>query len=175
MNTDTLDELSAFGTSTDTDAATRAVTDFVERNPVPAVLAAAAAGAALMALVSLMTRREPDPLAPVSLVSSRGLDYESLKQQIADLADRVGKAAPVDAAKQRVEQAGGAIADGWGTLREQALDALGRFEPQANAAVKVARENPVLTALVVGAVGALLGSQMLGKPAETAPDADARV
>lgn len=171
MNTDTLDELSAFGYPNDTAAAGRAVTDFVERNPVQAMLAAAAAGAALMALASLMTRREPDPLAPVPLVSSRGLDLESLKQQISDLADRLGKAAPVDAAKQRVEQAGEAISDGWSTLRDQAFDALDRFEPQASAALKVARENPVWTALVVGAAGALVGSQLLGKTADAASDA----
>ena len=168
MNTDSLDELAAFGHTTETESARRAVTDLVERNPVPAVLAAAAAGAALMALASMMTRRAPDPLAPVPLVGSRGLDYESLKQQIADLADRLGRATPVDAAKQRVEQAGDAISDGWSTLRHQALDALGRFEPQATAAVKVARENPVLTALVVGVVGALVGSQLLGDKADAA-------
>ena len=172
MSTDTLDELSAFGHRTDTAEAGRVVTDFVERNPVPAMLAAAAAGAALMALASLMTRREPHPLAPVPLVSPRGLDYESLKRQIADIADRLGKAVPVDAAKQRAEQAGDAIAGGWDTLRDQALDALGRFEPQAAAAAKVARENPVWTALVVGAVGALVGSQLLGgKPGDAASDA----
>ena len=173
MNTDTLDELSAFGPTTDTETAHDAVANFVERNPVPAVLAAAAVGAALMALAALMTRRTPDPLAPVPLTSSRGLDYESLRQQIADLADRLGRTTPVDAAKQRVEQAGDAISEGWSTLREQALDALGRFEPQASAAVKVARENPVVTALVVGALGALVGSQFLGgKPAEAAQERD---
>ncbi len=175
MNTDSFDELAAFGQTTDTEAANHTLTDFVERNPFPAVLAAAAAGAGLMALASLMMRREPDPLAPVPLVSSRGLDYESLRQQIADLVDRLGQATPVDAAKHRVEQAGDAIADGWGSLRDQALDALGRFEPQASAAAKVARENPLLTALVVGAVGALVGSQMLGgKTDETARATAAR-
>ena len=167
MDTDTLDELAAFGQATDTEATRRAVTDLAERNPVVAVLAAAAAGAALM------TRRAPDPLAPVPLVSSRGLDFESLRQQIADLADRLGRVTPVDAAKQRVEQAGDAISDGWSTLRDQAFDVLGSLEPQASAAVKVARDNPVLTALVVGAVGALVGSQLFtGKPAAALQDTD---
>lgn len=173
MDTDTLDELAAFGQATDTEATRRAVTDLAERNPVVAVLAAAAAGAALMALAALMTRRAPDPLAPVPLVSSRGLDFESLRQQIADLADRLGRVTPVDAAKQRVEQAGDAISDGWSTLRDQAFDVLGSLEPQASAAVKVARDNPVLTALVVGAVGALVGSQLFtGKPAAALQDTD---
>jgi len=176
----TLDELAAFGAHTEPGDATRALTDLVERNPIPAVLAAAAAGAGLMALVAMMGRRDPGPLAPVPLVSPRVIDYEGLKQQIADLADRVSRAVPVDAAKQRVDNASDAVADGWATVRDQALDALGKFEPQASAAIKVARENPVWTALIVGAVGALVGSQMLGggKPAAQAepqsdPSADA--
>ncbi len=180
MNTDTLDELAALGDSSEPRAtAARALTDMVERNPMPAVLAAAAAGAGLMALVALLARHDPDPLAPVPLVASRGIDYAALKQQIADLADRVTRAVPVDAAKQRVEHAGDALADSWGSVREQALKALDRFEPQASAAIKAARENPVWTALIVGAVGALVGSQILGgRPAAPAepqsdPSADA--
>jgi hypothetical protein len=179
---ETLDELAAFGHAPAGEETARALTDLVERNPIPAVLAAAAAGAGLMALLALMGRRDPEPRASMPVVTplvSRGIDYDALKQQIADLADRVGRAVPVDAARQRVETAGDAISEGWSTVRDQALDALGKFEPQATAAIKVARENPVWTALVVGAVGALLGSQMLGgKPGASAepqsdPSADA--
>ena len=171
---DTLDELAAFGHPAEPPGSSRALAGLVERNPVPAVLAAAAAGAGLMALVSLMARREPEPLAPVPTVTSRGIDYDALKQQIADLAERITRAMPVDATKQRVEDAGDAIADVWSTVRDQAHDALGRFEPQASAAIKAARENPVWTALIVGAVGALVGSQMLGgnPAAPTKPQSD---
>ncbi|MES2100317.1 MAG: hypothetical protein V4569_10895 [Pseudomonadota bacterium] len=176
--TDPLDELAAFGDPADATASTGALTDLVARNPVPAVLAAAAAGAGLMALVSLLARRDPAPRAPLPTltptVTPRGLDYEALKQQIADLADRVSRTVPVDAAKQRAEQAGDVLADGWNTVRDQALDALGRFEPQASAAIKAARANPVWSALIVGAVGALVASQMLGgkPPASTEPQSD---
>ena len=148
-------------------ATTDDLDELVAHNPMPAVLvAAAAAGATLMALLSMMTRRDPGPLAPVPLVTPRTLDYETLKRQIADLVDRIAKAGPVDAARQRVERAGDAVADGWGTVRGQARDALDRLEPQASAAIKVAREHPVWTALIVGAAGALLGSQWLGGRAE---------
>ncbi|MES3013948.1 MAG: hypothetical protein V4750_09510 [Pseudomonadota bacterium] len=163
MNTDTLDELAAFGDASVPRTPAHSFADLVERNPMPAVLAAAAAGAGLMALVALMARRDPDPLAPVPLGASRGIDYDALKRQIADLADRLKHAAPVDAAKHRAEHAGASIADGWSTVRDQALEALDRFEPQASAAIKAARENPVWTALIVGAIGALVGSQLLGK------------
>ena len=168
MNQDTLDELAAFGHPDEATVSARTLTELVERNPMPAVLAAAAAGAGLMALVTLMARREPDPLAAMPLVSPRAFDYDALKRQVADLADRLSKAAPVDTARQQVEQASGALADGWSAVREQALDLLNRFEPQAGAAVKVARDNPLWTALVVGAVGALVGSQLLGKSREAA-------
>lgn len=176
MNTDTLDELAALGDGSEPRATpARAFTDLVEHNPVPAVLAAAAAGAGLMALVSLMARRDPDPRAPAPTITPtitpRSIDYEALKQQIADLADRVTRAVPVDAAKQRVEHVGDALADGWSTVRDQALDALGRFEPQASAAIKAARANPVWSALIVGAVGALIASQMLGKATDEPADA----
>lgn len=169
--TDTPDVLAAFGHPADPIATTRALTDLVERNPLPAMLAAAAAGAGLMALVSLMARRDPEAISPVSSATPRGIDYAALKQQIADLADRVTRALPVDAAKQRVEHAGDAIADGWSAVRDQALDAIGRFEPQASAAMKTARENPVWSALIVGAVGALIASQMLGHSTDDAAGA----
>ena len=183
---ETFDELAGFGHATEPALSARALTDLVERNPIPAVLAAAAAGAGLMALVTLMARRDSEPFdakpakPAVPTTTTRANDFDGLKQQIADLVDRLSKTAPVDAAKQRAERAGDAIADGWGAVRDQALDALDRFEPQASAAIKVARENPVWTALIVGAVGALVGSQMLGgtKPTgatetQSDPSADA--
>ena len=169
--TDPFDELGAFGHPAEPAAATAPLTDLVERNPVPAVLAAAAVGAGLMALLAVMARRDSGPLAPVPTVAPRGIDFDALKRQIADLADRVTRAMPVDTAKERVEHVGDAIADGWSTVRDQALDALGRFEPQASAAIKVAREHPVWSALIVGAVGALIASQMLGRSSD-GPAAD---
>ena len=186
LNLKTFDELAGFGHATEPALSARALTDLVERNPIPAVLAAAAAGAGLMALVTLMARRDSEPFdakpakPAVPTTTTRANDFDGLKQQIADLVDRLSKTAPVDAAKQRAERAGDAIADGWGAVRDQALNALDRFEPQASAAIKVARENPVWTALIVGAVGALVGSQMLGgtKPTgatetQSDPSADA--
>ncbi len=147
---------------------------YVSRNPVQSALGAAAAGAGLMALLALMARNDPpDPKAPVPTITSRGFDYESLKNQIADLADRVSRAVPTDEARQRVGDAGDAIADGWSHLREQTISALGRFEPEASAAIKAARENPVWTALIVGAVSALIGAKVLGKPAATEAEAPA--
>lgn len=140
------------------------ISDLVVRNPVPAALIAAATGAGLMALLGLMSRSsDPYPPTTIPVGRGRGLDYDALKQQISDLADRIGKSFPTDAAKQRVEDSTDALADTWSGVRDQALDVLGKLQPQATAAVKMARENPLWTAVVMGAVGALLGSQLLGK------------
>ena len=148
--------------------------DYVNRKPVQAALGAAAAGAGLMALLALLARDDTlDPRKPLSTASSRGLDYQSLKNQLADLADRVSRSVPTGEAKQRVGDAGDAIAEGWSHFREQTANALGRFEPEASAAIRVARDNPVWTAVIVGAVSALVGAQMLGKTPAADADADA--
>lgn len=144
------------------------LSDLVVRNPLPSALVAAATGAGLMALLALMSRSdEPYPRHTIPTRNVRGLDVDGLKQQIADLADRIGKAIPRDEARQRVDDAGDALASTWNGVRDQAMDVIGKLQPQATAAVKMARENPMWTAVVMGAVGALLGSQLLGGKGET--------
>ena len=143
------------------------LSDMVVRNPVPAALIAAATGAGLMALLGMMGRSStPYPPTSIPVGSTRGLDYDTLKKQIADLADRLGNVIPTDQAKQRVGDATDAIADTWSGVRDQAMDVIGKFQPQATAAVKMARENPLWTAVVMGALGALIGSQLLGKSSD---------
>ena len=170
------DPLSTFSSHRDLPASgpapAQALADFLDRNPLQAVLTAAAAGAGVMALLSLMSRQDADqapvPRAPTATATTRGLDFSALMQQIADLTDRLGEAVPTDSAKQQLGKACDAIAEGWGSLRQHALDVvapLSRFEPQATAALKAARENPVWTALLVGALGAVLGSQLM-RPAD---------
>ncbi len=177
MSPEIPDAVSAMATATADDVVGRISTSFatyVNRNPVQSALGAAAAGAGLMALLTLMVREDtPDPKAPIPTVGSRGLDYESLKNQIADLAARISRAVPTGEARQRVGDAGDAIADGWSHLRDQTISALGRFEPEASAAIRAARENPMWTALIVGAVGALVGAQVLGKSASDSTKEDA--
>jgi hypothetical protein len=183
------DPLAAFSSHRDDETtsapampASQVLAEMVEHNPMSTVLVAAAAGAGLMALLSLMgrggplpTESAPTPPRPISLAPSRGFDLSALKQQIAELTERIASAAPSPgAAKKQLGDATDAIADGWGSLRQHALEAvapLSRFEPQATAAMKAARENPVWTALVVGALGALLGSQLIGSSKDESADA----
>lgn len=175
MSQDTFDPLAPFAAAAadlSAENAGRALADFVDRNPLPAVLAAAAAGAGLMALVALTARsdRPASPANAIPLAPTRAFDLDSLKQQIADLAERLGAALPAaSSARQHVDATADAIGAGWDAVRQQALDTvgkLGRFEPQATAAIRAARDNPVWTAVIVGALGALLGSQWLGHSAE---------
>lgn len=153
------------------DAAASAFDDLsglVVRNPVPSALVAATTGAGLMALLALMSRSDDAyPRHTIPTRNGRGIDVDGLKQQIADLADRIGKAIPRDEARQRVDDASDALASTWTGVRDQAMDVIGKLQPQATAAVKMARENPMWTAVVMGAVGALLGSQLLGGKGDT--------
>ncbi|MDP9043965.1 MAG: hypothetical protein M3O01_04085 [Pseudomonadota bacterium] len=143
------------------------LSEMVVRNPLPSALIAAATGAGLMALLAMMSRSsEPYPASVIPTRKLRGIDYDAIKQQIADLTDRIGKALPRDEAKQRASEASETLADTWKDVREQALDLIGQIQPQATAAVKLARDNPLWTAVIMGAAGALIGSQLLGGKAE---------
>ncbi len=162
------------GVATPQEVTTRSVTDLIERNPLPAALAAAAVGAGLMALVALLARQSSAPRVPEAIPTTRpGLDLEGLKQQIAELSSRLGESIPTAGARQRIDDAGDALAQGWGTVRDHAFDAfdrvLGPLEPQASAALKAVRQHPVWGAMIVGVIGALVGTQWLGKTTTEAP------
>ncbi len=183
--------------SLDLGAASRQLTDMVVANPVPSVLAAAATGAGLMALIALMARpnsRLPSlsaltAMAREHLPSTSSLpsvpdlpdapDLGSLKSQIADLLDRLGSAMPTKSdAKQKLQDAGDTAQSTWESVRDQAVSVIEQVQPQisaattaatkaasaaTNAATQVARDNPLWTAVVAGAVGTLIGAQFLGK------------
>lgn len=188
--------------SVDVDEAAHKLTDLVVDNPMPSVLAAAATGAALMALVALVAMPKtrglsklsvpkvslpdvsmPDVSMPkmpkvsmpdVSLPkmpsgsSLPDVDFASLKDQVVDLVQRVADAFPSKRqAKRTLQDAQDTVQDSvqstWNSVRDQASDMMDQVQPQFVAATKVARDNPLWAALIVGALGTLLGSQLLGK------------
>lgn len=185
----TADSTSTQTISIDFDDATRQLTDLVVENPMPSVLAAAATGAALMALAALVARPKsrrsklsmpdvsmpdvsmPDisiPKMPKSAPSLPDLDIASLKDHVVDLVQRVSDAFPSKReARRQFQNAQDTVTDGvqstWNTVRDQAADMIDQVQPQLAAATKVARDNPLWSALIVGALGTLLGSQLLGK------------
>ncbi len=180
----------------------RQLTDLVVENPMPSVLAAAATGAALMALAALVAKpksrlpKMPDvsmpdvsmpdismpdvsmpkmsmpkmsmPKMPSSTPSLPDVDFASLKDHVVDLVQRVSDAFPSKRqAKSQLQSAQDTVQDTvqstWNTVRDQASDMIDQVQPQLAAATKVARDNPLWAALIVGALGTLLGSQLLGR------------
>ncbi len=177
MSTETTTDTS----SLDIGAAGRQLTDLVVANPVPSVLAAAATGAGLMALVALMARpnarlpslSELQSMAKDAAPSSVDTpDVGSVRSQLADLLERVSSSLPTKSdAKQTLTGVGDSARDSalsaWDAVRDQAASVLDTVQPQlksaTTAATKVARENPLWSAVAAAVVGTLIGAQFLGK------------
>jgi ElaB/YqjD/DUF883 family membrane-anchored ribosome-binding protein len=140
------------------------ITEMVAANPVPAVLSAAAVGAGLMALIALMAkpsfRLPPMPQLPKAITD---VDLGSLKSQLADLIDKAKDAFPKKEVTEKAADASEAVQDSWQDVRDRASDLIDQVQPQLDAGIKVARDNPLWAALIVGAVGTALGAQFLGR------------
>jgi ElaB/YqjD/DUF883 family membrane-anchored ribosome-binding protein len=138
--------------------------DMVAANPVAAVLASAALGAGVIALLSLAGRDASIPSQIADKSKAVGNQaYSRLQAQISDLANLVAAALPSkDDAQRAASAASDRASDAWGEVRKQAQSVFDQASPQVRAATAIARENPIWVALAVGALGALLGSQMLG-------------
>ena len=146
MSTETTTDTGSFDIGT----AGRQLTDMVVANPVPSVLAAAATGAGLMALIALMAR--PGSRLP-SLSELRAMakdavpgsidkpDVGSLRGQLADLLERVSDALPSKSeAKSKIQNAGDAARDTAQSAREAARDAALSARDTARDAAQTARD-----------------------------------
>jgi len=142
-----------------------AVSTFARNDPTKAVLIAAAAGAALMGVLSLLVRaRRP--------ASAGARAMASIRDAALDLADRAHVAASdaIEATHQRasdaqqkvedIQQRASAVADSvtetWQNLREQAAPVIERLRPQIDAVATYAKEDPARAALGVATAGAVL-------------------
>ncbi len=126
-------------------SATEAVNDIVHAYPVAAVLTSAAIGAGLVALIAVAV-------------------LWAAHRPIADLGRKLTSHLPTPAeARRTTSDLGEKASDTWATVREQAQAALDQVAPKITAATELARANPLWVSVVMGAVGALLGSQMLGR------------
>ena len=163
--TDDADASSSVPTS-----ATEAVNDIVNAYPLAAVLTSAAVGAGLIALLSIAAREDRSGLAPVlrtvprSTRESAGDALDELRSQITDLGRKLSAALPSSSEARRTSaDLGEKASEAWSTVREQAQAALDQVAPKITAAADIARANPLWVSVVMGAVGALLGSQLLGR------------
>jgi ElaB/YqjD/DUF883 family membrane-anchored ribosome-binding protein len=147
-----------------------AAQDMVAGNPVAAVLASAAVGAGLVALLSLMGRDAsiPSQIVDKSKAASNRA-YSNLQAQISELAEMVAAVLPSKGDAQRAtNNVSDRASDAWSDVRKQAQSVIDQAAPQVRAATAIARENPMWLALGVGVLGALLGSQMLGPKKDSA-------
>lgn len=176
--------LDALGSSTEMPTtSTEMLNELVVAHPLSAVLASAAVGAGLMALLSLIARDDsPRVSSAMNGVgkqrdshaeryadrSSHAVDaaadhYADLKSQIGELAKKLAASLPSRSdADDAMNTASDKAAEVWNSVRKQADDVLGQLRPHMDATAEVARAHPVWTALAVGALGALLGSQITG-------------
>lgn len=150
--------------------ASEAVNDIVNAYPYAAVLTSAAIGAGLVALITMAARDDRASAAnvlrtvPRSTRETAGDALDELRAQIADLGRKLTANLPTPAEARRTSADLGAKAtDAWATVREQAHAALDQVAPKITAATELARANPLWVSVVMGAVGALLGSQLLGR------------
>ncbi len=160
-------------------SASEAVNDIVHAYPLAAVLTSAAVGAGLVALITLAARDSRSSVdnvlrtVPRSTRETAGDAMDELRAQIAELGRKLTSSLPTPADARRTSaDLGEKASDAWATVREQAHAALDQVAPKITAATELARANPLWVSVVMGAVGALLGSQLLGRgdAAETKPD-----
>ena len=150
--------------------------EFISERPMAAALASAAVGAGLVALLLLVTREDSSPRARVASGIDTATDgFASLRAQVADLASMLAASLPSRGdVSDAVDGASSAAQDRFATLREQTQEMIEKLRPYVGATADMARANPVWTAVAVGALGALLGSQLLGGgAAEEKPEATA--
>jgi ElaB/YqjD/DUF883 family membrane-anchored ribosome-binding protein len=127
------------------------VRDFITDRPVAATLASAAVGAGLVALLLFATRDNSGLKSAVSSKVDAAHDsFANLRAQVTDLASKVAATLPSR------EDASAAVESSKG----KAQDLMDRLRPYVGATSDLARAYPVWTSVAVGALGALLGSQM---------------
>lgn len=147
-----------------------AVSTFARDEPTKAMLIAAATGAGLMALVSLLARGDSRPTAPARSAMS------SIRDAALSLADRAHNAASgaldtlhsratgaIDTAHQRgndaardTDRLSDTMTSAWQSVRDRAEPLVDRVRPQLDAAASYARDEPAKTALGAAVVGAVL-------------------
>ncbi len=170
MNLDTTYQDSTDASSTLPTSATEAVSDIVNEYPLAAVLTSAAIGAGLIALISMAARDDrPSPsnvlrTVPRSTRETAGDAFDELRAQISELGRKLTTSLPTPSEARRTSaDLGEKASEAWSTVRDQAHAAIDQVAPKITAAADLARANPLWVSVVMGAVGALLGSQMLGR------------
>lgn len=155
----------------------------VAEHPMTSALMAAAAGAGMMALLSLTMRSgRSSSQVTAPAVTAPSLPDVATRNDLADLRDQVSRwlndisdAAPSRGdVKRNVEDATDSVVNTWNEVRDQATelaqrvksqvgDTADRLRPKLNAAVELAKDNPMWLGVAIAAIGALVGASALAK------------
>ncbi|MEO5883091.1 MAG: hypothetical protein ABIQ06_11805 [Caldimonas sp.] len=155
-----------------------AVSDYARNEPTKALLFAAAAGAGLMALLTLVARSSrPAPVATgrrtMAAIRDAAIDLADRAHSVAS--DAIGAthrraSSALDTAEQqsgeasqrleamhkRANDVADSVAETWANLREQAAPVVDKLKPQFDALATYAKEDPTRAALGVATAGAVL-------------------
>ncbi len=146
-------------------------TELVEEHPLTAVAAAAAIGAGATALViALASRREPTPAGVIQLGQSRaGEWYDSLQTQLHNLAAWIDHSVPT---RRDLEKLAKDIGDGASNIAGNAANGVRQAVPTETAVNLTEKllSHPVLTSLVMTALGGIAASQRQKAPKDPVPE-----
>jgi hypothetical protein len=163
------EELEPMGLPTSQESKLQSLRDLVSQHPLAALAASAAVGAGVMALIAAVSaRRDASPMA--ALNSQAGDTYSDLRDQLGKLVDRLSGAVP---SKDTISQTASDFGAEASKVIDKASDAAKRtFRSATEAgwnATEAAKAHPLITSLVLGAIGTVLAS--LGTAAKKSSDA----
>lgn len=149
----------------------------ISDHPMTAALVAAAAGAGLMGLMMLAMRSSPSPAQQLAERATPSAatrdDLAQLRNQFTGWArDMMAAARSRGEVKQAASDAGDTLSTTWTDVREQASDLAQRvrsqvegtadkLRPKVNAAVDLAKENPLWLGIAAAALAAVIGASAI--------------
>lgn len=127
-----------------------AVVEYAKAEPTKAMLIAAASGAGLMAVAAVALRgRGSKRLVDTSVLTA------AVRELMAHLPQTTAHNA-VEASKDRASSALDSLSQTWQNLRQQAVPMVDKLRPQLDAAVKVAKDDPLKTGMGAALAGAAI-------------------
>jgi hypothetical protein len=125
--------------------------DVVAEHPLLALAAAAAVGVGVGALVAGMSQRRRSPVGVTTGEAAQG--YQELRAQLARLVERVSAALPTDTIKQTSADLGQHLGRMAHKASDVAQGSLNGAAATGRSAIRTAADHPVLTSLLIGALG----------------------
>lgn len=139
------------------------LSELISQHPLAAVVASAAVGAGVVALIAAASQRRDGPRLASQVQDQAADTYAELRSQLARLVERFAAAMPTTAeAEKAAADLGAQASSTWDTALDTARRALqGTVATGAQAtqaATQTAMAHPVLTSIVVGAIGTAVAS-----------------